>query len=110
MMCGGSRDDHILMHMRPFSDAAQNLGGGLSQISADMMDTGRMDCGQMAGKRSCGEELLSGKRARNGHCVGVDACIEGTTGDPRNPRIGKFKFRQCAKQLNAYCYALALMI
>ena len=96
-MCGGSRDDHLVMHMRPFADAAQNLGG-LSQICVvschglemppDMMDTGQTAC--LTGKRSCSEEPLSEKRARTGHCVGVHACIEEAAGDPRNPRIGKF--------------------
>lgn len=94
-MCGGSRHDHLVMHMRPFSDAAQNLGG-LSQICVvschglemppDMMDTGQTAC--LTGKRSCSEEPLSEKRARTGHCVGVHACIEEAAGDPRNPRIG----------------------
>ena len=55
MMCGGSRDDHVVMHMRPFSDDAQNLGGhsqicvvschGL-EMPADMMDT---DCSRKSG-------------------------------------------------------------
>jgi hypothetical protein len=114
MMCGGSRDDHLVMHMRPFSDDAQNLGGhsqicvvschGL-EMPADMMDTG--DYGKMTGKRSCSEEPLSGKRACTGHCVGVDACIPDATGDPRNPRTGKFKFSSSLiiyEQRNALCY------
>jgi hypothetical protein len=103
MMCGGSRDDHLVTHMRPFSDAAQNpfafsdAAQNLCVVSchgldmpADMMDTG--DCGKMIGKRSCSEEPLSGKRACTGHCVGVDAFSRDATGDPRNPRTGKFKF------------------
>jgi len=96
MMCGGSRDDHLVMHMRSFSDVAQN-SGGLSQICVVSchgleMPADRMETGQLTGKRSCSEEPLSEKRARTGHYVGVNACVEEATGDPRNPRTGKFCF------------------
>ena len=119
MMCGGSRDDHLVTHMRPFSDAAQNpfafsdAAQNLCVVSchmdmpADMMDTGE---GQKIGKRSCSEEPLSGKRARTGHCVGVDAFSRDATGDPRNPRTGKFKFRRSLIIYSKYLCILLLFI